>query len=120
MKNIFDLAKEEQNRQIDMFKSLPEDVVNAEEARRQAKFEEEQARSHDYKMEELEKFYEANRTQIFKDVAWEVASMKRTQTEDSWIHYEEEGPAICISLDEGEYRAVLYYTFYDLSAYKVL
>lgn len=72
------------------------------------------------KLQELERFYEANRKQIAKDVARELTSMKRAQDETAWIPYGEDKPVIHISLEDGEETVRLYYSFDDMSVYKVL
>ena len=120
MQDINELFEEERERLIAEYKAIPKEVLDAEEARRSAKFQEEQEKIKAHKMQELENYYQKNRKQIMQDVAWEITSMKRTQAEDSWTHYEPDGPAVGISLEDGEYRAVLYYSFEDMSVYKVL
>ena len=118
--DIFELANEERERLLAEFKSTPEETINEEEARKHAKFQEEQERIKAHKMEELENYFVANGRQIYKDVARELVVMRKTQTEDSWIHYGEGKPAVGICLEDGEQRVVLYYSFEDLDTYKVI
>ena len=56
---------------------------------------------------------------IYKEIAVEIAMMKQTNTEDSWLHYH--GCAIGISRDDyGDglvYRATAYPSHENLEAY---
>ena len=120
MQDINELFEEERERLIAEYKAIPKEVLDAEEARRSAKFQEEQAKRDAHKMEELEDYFVANGRQIYKDVARELVVMRKTQTEDSWIHYGEGEPVVGICLEDGEQRVVLYYSFEDLDTYKVI
>ena len=70
--------------------------------------------------EELKAYYEEHQARIDFAIHWELAQMKRSGAEDSWLRGTE-GPAVLISKDQWDldtpefYRANLYPSFEDLS-----